>query len=123
MKTNSLSQKTAALLLGGSILAATCAVVLTVHASDQASKAKSLGLVVDNRPLANDVKISTSFAPIVKKVVPSVVKVEVSIPGKETELNMPDNPFFRQFFGDQFGMGGGHQKFMTPPQSGVGSGV
>ena len=115
----------AALLLGGAILAGTSAVVITVHASDQASKAKTLGLVVDNRPLANDVKISTSFAPIVKKVVPSVVKVEVSIPGKETEMGLPngfpDNPLFRQFFGNQFG--GGNQKFMTPPQNGVGSGV
>src|ERR1700733_14321905 len=99
MKLNSLSQKMAALLLGGSVLAGTGAVVLTVHASDQASKAKSLGLVVDNRPLANDVKLSTSFAPVVKKVVPSVVKVEVNIPGKETDVGMPDNPLFRQFFG------------------------
>jgi serine protease Do len=123
MKLNGLSQKMAALLLGGAVLAGAGAVVLTVHASDQASKAKSLGLVVDNRPLANDVKISTSFAPIVKKVLPSVVKVEVSIPGKETDLGMQDNPLFRQFFGNQFGFGGGHQKFMTPPQSGVGSGV
>src|SRR5580698_411186 len=121
MKKNSVSQRMAAFLLGGSLLAATCAVVLTVHAGDQGSKAKSIGLVVDNRPLTSEVKISTSFAPIVKKVVPSVVKVEVSIPGKETEVGMPDNPLFRQFFGNQFG--GGHQKFMTPPQSGVGSGV
>ncbi len=108
----------AALLLGGSLLAATCAVVLTVHAGDQSPKPKSIGLVVDNRPLAHDVKISTSFAPIVKKVVPSVVKVEVIIPGKETEIALPDDPFFRQFFGL-----GGHQKWMTPPESGVGSGV
>jgi serine protease Do len=111
----------AALLMGGSLLAGTCAVVLTVHASDQGSKAKSIGLVVDNRPLEHDVKIATSFAPIVKKVVPSVVKVEVTIPGKETESEMPDNPFFRQFFGNQFG--GGHQKFMSPTEHGVGSGV
>jgi serine protease Do len=109
----------AALLLGGSLLAGSCAVVLTVHASDQGSKAKPIGLVVDNRPLANNVKISTSFAPIVKKVVPSVVKVEVRIPGKEAE--MPDNPLFRQFFGGQFG--GGAHKFTTPTQHGVGSGV
>src|SRR5271170_1569976 len=101
MKLNYLSQRTAALLLGGSLLAGTCAVVLTVHAGDQASKAKSIGLVVDNRPLTPEVKISTSFAPIVKKVVPSVVKVEVKIPGKETDI--PDNPFFRQFFGGQTG--------------------
>ena len=106
----------AAFLLGGSLLAATCAVVLTVHAGDQGSKAKSLGLVVDNRPLTPEVKISTSFAPIVKKVLPSVVKVEVKIPGKETEMALPDDPMFRQFFG-------GHQKFVTPPAHGVGSGV
>jgi serine protease Do len=110
-----------ALLMGGSLLAATCAVVITVHASDQVSKAKSIGLVVDNRPLEHDVKIATSFAPIVKKVVPSVVKVEVTIPGKETDAAIPDNPFFRQFFGNQFG--GGHQKFTTPTEHGVGSGV
>jgi serine protease Do len=110
----------AALLLGGSLLAATCAVVLTVHASDQVSKAKSIGLVVDNRPLTPEVKLSTSFAPIVKKVVPSVVKVEVSIPGKETDVGLPDNPLFRQFFGNQ---AGGHQRWMTPPEHGVGSGV
>jgi serine protease Do len=121
MRLNGLSKNMAALLLGGSVLAGTSAVVLTVHASDQASKAKSIGLVVDNQPLANEVKTSTSFAPIVKKVIPSVVKVEVSIPGKETEVDLPDNPLQRKFFGDQFG--GGHQKFMTPPQSGVGSGV
>jgi serine protease Do len=110
-----------ALLLGGSLLAGTSAVVITVHASDQVAKAKPIGLVVDNKPLANDVKISTSFAPIVKKVVPSVVKVEVRIPGKETEIGMPDNPLFRQFFGGQFD--GGHQRMMSPPERGVGSGV
>jgi serine protease Do len=111
----------AALLMGGSVLAGTCAVVLTVHASDQAAKAKSIGLVIDNRPLANEVKISTSFAPVVKKVVPSVVKVEVSIAAKETSVGLPDNPLFRQFFGNQ--LGGGHQRLMTPPEHGVGSGV
>jgi serine protease Do len=110
-----------ALLMGGSLLAATCAVVITVHAGDQVSKAKSLGLVVDNRPLEHDVKLATSFAPIVKKVVPSVVKVEVTIPGKETDVGIPDNPFFRQFFGNQFG--GGHQRYMSPTEHGVGSGV
>jgi serine protease Do len=110
----------AALLLGGSLLAGTCAVVITVHAGDQVSKAKSIGLVVDNRPLTPEVKISTSFAPIVKKVVPSVVKVEVSIPGKETDLGLPDNPLLRQFFGNQLG---GHQRMMSPPEHGVGSGV
>jgi serine protease Do len=123
MKLNYLSNRMAALLMGGSILAGTYAVVLTVHASDQGSKAKSIGLVIDNRPLEHDVKVATSFAPIVKKVVPSVVKVEVTIAGKEVDAGAPeglDNPFFRQFFGSQFG---GHRKYMTPTEHGVGSGV
>ncbi len=114
----------AALLMGSSILAGTYAVVLTVHASDQGPKAKSVGLVVDNRPLEHDVKLATSFAPIVKKVVPSVVKVEVTIAGKEMDAGpdpMMDNPFFRQFFGNQYG--GGRRKYMTPTEHGVGSGV
>src|SRR5580658_7821029 len=121
MKLNYLSQKMTALLMGGSLVAATCAVVITVHAGDQVSKAKTIGLVIDNRPLEHDVKLATSFAPIVKKVVPSVVKVEVTIPGKEAEADMPMDPFLRQFFGNQ--LGGGRPKFMTPPEHGVGSGV
>ena len=120
MKMNCLSQKMAALLLGGSLLAGTCAVVLTVHAGEQAAKPKSIGLIVDDRPLAHDVKSSTSFAPVVKKVVPSVVKVEVKIPGHEAQLGLPDDPFFRQFFGNQFG---GQRRVITPPEHGVGSGV
>src|SRR5271155_5911307 len=117
MKMNCLSQKMTALLMGGSLLAATYAVVLTVHASDQVSKAKSIGLVVDNRPLEHDVKLATSFAPIVKKVVPSVVKVEVTIAAKEMDAGpdiMMGNPLLRQFFGNQFG--GGHRKYMTPTE-------
>jgi serine protease Do len=108
----------AALLLGGSLLAGTCAVVLTVRAGEQTTK--SIGLIVDDRPLAHEVKLSTSFAPVVKKVLPSVVKVEVKIPGHETQLGLPDDPFFRQFFGNQFG---GQRKIITPPEHGVGSGV
>ncbi len=122
MKTNYLSKKLTALLLAGAVVAGSYAVVLTVHATDQESKAKNIGLVVDDRPLAHDIKLSTSFAPIVKQVAPSVVKVEVNIPGKETETSpgLPDNPFFRQFFGNQFY---GPHKMITPPEQGVGSGV
>jgi serine protease Do len=122
MKTNHPLRSLAALLLGGAFLIGSYAVVNTVHASDQASKAKSIGLIVDDRPLAPDVKLASSFAPIVKKVTPSVVKVEIKIAAKETpaNLNLPDDPFFRQFFGAQ---GPFHQKLYTPPEHGVGSGV
>jgi serine protease Do len=118
MKTNYLSNKLTALLMAGAVVAGSYAVVLTVHATDQQSKAKSIGLVIDDRPLAHEVKLSTSFAPIVKQVAPSVVKVEINIQSKETGNNMPglpDDPMFRQFFGQR--------KMYTPPEHGVGSGV
>src|ERR1700678_3197486 len=103
MKSNYLSHKTAALLLGGALLTGGLAVVATVHAGGPEAKAKNIGLVVDDRPLQESVKLSTSFAPIVKKVAPSVVKVEIKIPGKEFGGNPGplDDPFFRQFFGNQ----------------------
>jgi serine protease Do len=126
MKTNYLSRKLTALLMAGAVVAGSYAVVLTVHATDQQSKAKSIGLIVDDRPLAHDVKLSTSFAPIVKQVAPSVVKVEVEIAGKETQAGpgLPDDPAFRQFFGNQFGnQFFGQRKMYTPPEQGVGSGV
>jgi serine protease Do len=121
MKTNYTFRSMAALLLGGAFIAGSYAVVNTVHASDLASKIKSIGLTVDDRPLAHDVKLSTSFAPIVKKVIPSVVKVEVKIAAKESmgNPNLPDDPLLRQFFGNQFS--GPRQR--TPAEHGVGSGV
>jgi serine protease Do len=47
-----------------------------------------------------------------------VVKIEIKIGAKEAAVNngIPDDPFFRQFFG-------GQRKMMSPPQHGVGSGV
>jgi serine protease Do len=112
----------AALLLGGAFLVGSYA-VHTARAGDQPSKLKSIGLIVDDRPLATDVRLGTSFAPVVKKVIPSVVKVEVKIAAKEmpANLSLPDDPMFRQFFGNQFP--GGHQRQFSQPEHGVGSGV
>jgi serine protease Do len=111
-------EKIAAAVLSGLLLAGGAAVVSTVHASEQSSsKAKTLNLLVDDRPLPTDLKLNSSLAPIVKKVAPSVVKIEVKIGPKETDSQIPDNPFFQQFFG------GAHPKMYSPPEHGVGSGV
>jgi serine protease Do len=72
--------------------------------------------------------VTTSFAPIVKKVAPSVVRVDTSIKPKEREMRGGpgmDNPMFRWFFGEEPGMRGPGQgrRLYTPPQRGVGSGV
>src|SRR5665213_652208 len=118
MNTKYIPHKIAALLLSGVLLGGGVAVVSTVHASDHDAKTKSINLIVDDRPLPTDVKQNTSFAPIIKKVAPSVVKVEVKIASKEVQMDgngMPQNPLFRQFFGNR--------KMFSPPEHGVGSGV
>src|ERR1022692_4034092 len=92
-------EKIAALIVSGALLAGGVAVVSTVHASEH-STAKAISLIVDDRPLPTDLKLNSSVAPIVKKVAPSVVKIEIKIGAKETpNIGIPDDPFFRQFFG------------------------
>jgi serine protease Do len=69
----------------------------------------------------------TGFAPVVKKVLPAVVEISSTKMEKvPTEFfgQMPDDPMFRQFFGDNF-----KQQFNIPRQTpqqqehGLGSGV
>lgn len=121
----SIPDKIAAVIISGALLAGGAAVVSTVHAGEQSAKNKSINLIVDDRPLPTDLKLNSSLAPIVKKVAPSVVKIDVKIGPKESTINggmngLPDDPFFRQFFG---GMGMGQRRLMTPAEHGVGSGV
>jgi serine protease Do len=69
----------------------------------------------------------TGFAPVVKKVLPTVVNISSSkVSRVPTEFfgQLPDDPMFRQFFGDDF-----NRRFRTPRQApeqrekGLGSGV
>ena len=115
----------AAFLTGGLLLAAGVSVILTAHAAEQPSaRTKSMGLVIDDHPLAREARAGVSYAEVVKRVMPSVVKVEVTTAAKEVTGNVPgfmNDPFFRQFFGNPFG--GGQQRMYTPPEHGLGSGV
>src|SRR6266545_3422617 len=114
-------------LLTGAVLLA----IASIAANDKAveknnpAKAQPVSLAVNDRPVARDGKPGFSFAPIVKKVAPSVVKITATVKGKEirTQEFFPgmDDPFFRRFFGDN--LRGGNRTFRTPPQHGVGSGV
>jgi serine protease Do len=118
-------EKVAALFASTALLAGGAAIVSNVRASEQSpSKSKPVSLIVDDRPLPNDLKLNSSVAPIVKKVAPSVVKIDIKIKqagnemGMQNMQNMPDDPFFRQFFG-------GRRRLNLAPQveHGVGSGV
>lgn len=111
-----------ALLLGGS--------TATWAAKDEGkttTKATPVKLVVDDKPVSRDVKLGTSFSPIVKKVAPSVVNVTTSTKVKQASIQeMPgfDNPFFRRFFGEEFEQPRGQRRQQSAPrQHGQGSGV
>jgi len=58
-------------------------------------------LHIDESPLRREVKLATSFAPIVKKVAPSVVNIYSSRTIHEQPMINPffNDPFFRHFFG------------------------
>jgi serine protease Do len=90
-----LAALTAAALLAGGTLAFSAS-----GPSDNGSKA-SLDLRIDNSPLNRDVKLGNSFAPIVKSVTPSVVKVFVTT-NSQRQLSGADMEQFRRFFGPMF---------------------
>ena len=77
---------------------------------------------VSATPLNRDVKLGTSFAPIVKKAAPSVVNIYSTRTVREQPQRNPfrNNPMFRQFFDNQ-------NPSDEPPRSrkeqGLGSGV
>src|SRR5678815_2109653 len=88
-------------------------------------KAAPPEVVVNETPIKRDTKLTTSFAPVIKRVSPSVVNVFISSTPKNVGFNAPlDEPFFRRFFGDEFSPGNrGGGKQHLPKQRGLGSGV
>ena len=95
-------------------------------ASSQDSRPTPVKLVVDERPVTRDVRLGTSFSPIVKKVAPSVVKVTTSTKVKQASMqDFPgfDNPFFRRFFGEELEQRAPRRQQNLPRQLGQGSGV
>jgi len=105
------------LALVGAVTAAT----LTLWLGSSASAVTS-----DEKAPKRTATVTTSFAPAVKKVAPSVVRVDTSVKAKEREFSGGpgyDSPMFRWFFGEDPGQRGLRPRLYTPPQRGVGSGV
>ena len=112
-------------VLGGALLVAGATAAVTTK-SDPKDEARitAVKLAVDERPLSREGKIGVSFAPVVKKVAPSVVKITTSTKAKQAAMpDLPDNPFFRRFFGDEFDQRGPRRQYNLPRQHGLGSGV
>jgi S1-C subfamily serine protease len=90
-----------ALLLGGVGICAGTGFALNPAVNNGSETQKTpLQIREDDNPLVRDVKDGTSFAPIVRKVAPSVVKVFVTMKETENPMSNPDMEFFRRFFGD-----------------------
>jgi serine protease Do len=122
-------------LLGAAVLAALTSLAIAAkqgeHEDAAPPKRTPISLSVDERPINREGKNFNSFAPVVKKVSPAVVKVFTTTKPKYTpgqEFPGFDNPFFRRFFGEEpeerpapgarRGRG-----FRAPSQHGLGSGV
>ena len=84
-----------------------------------------VSLALDERPVSRDAVGRASFAPVIKKVSPGVVKVFTTIKAQKTGLSGGSdmNDLLRRFFGDQFQGRMPRRNFSTPRQEGLGSGV
>lgn len=120
---NCLSVRTASLVMGGALVVTALGLVM---AEDQSTpppvKVTPVNLKLDDQPVARGGAFTGSFAPVVKQVAPSVVKVyTTSKPRPMGRGEMPgfgDTPF-RWFFGPP----GGMPEMPSPRQQGMGSGV
>src|SRR5438094_6866601 len=91
-----LSNRLAAVALGGAVVLAGSALAFT-QKSKADSKNPSINLPVDERPIARDLGGRSSFAPVVKKVAPAVVKVFTTTRIHNTAFSAPPgmDDFFR----------------------------
>jgi serine protease Do len=99
---------------------------ITILALTLAARPAMGAVSTDDKAVKRSLAPTASFAPVVKKVSPSVVRVDVIIKPKNTGFPGgpgADNPMFRWFFGDEPGSGMPNRRFRAPTQHGLGSGV
>jgi len=76
----------------------------------------------ERRLPASTAEVQLSFAPLVKRVAPAVVNIYTRrVVERVVGPTLFDDPFFKQFFGDRFGFGGG--RTIRRQQNSLGSGV
>ncbi|MBB5031877.1 DegQ family serine endoprotease [Prosthecobacter vanneervenii] len=112
----------------GSVCVLSASLVAFTSAKDAAKPA--LHIQLNEAPLSASAHGFPSFAPVVKAVSPSVVKVAVSSKAKVSQMQMPEGFDLRRFFGpgfqmpEEFQQQGRHQRQQhMPREQGVGSGV
>lgn len=90
------------------------------------SDSAAVNVPVDEAPVPRSAEPGGSFASIVKKVAPGVVKIQTTISLKGASApQWPgfDDPFWRRFFGNQFGQNFPPRQFGPRREYGLGSGV
>ncbi len=121
-----LSKRLPAFALGGTlILAGTALALMPNPASKAETKTTPVNLVLDERPVSRDAAGHASFAPVIKKVSPGVVKIVTMAKAQKTGLSGGSdmNDLLRRFFGDQSQGHMPERNFGMPRQEGLGSGV
>jgi serine protease Do len=91
-------------VIGLSTVALVTVAVLVVFRFNSWAREPQPQFNVSPTPVNRDPRLGTSYAPIVKKVAPSVVNIYSTRFVKERLISNPflNDPFFHQFFGDQF---------------------
>jgi serine protease Do len=103
-----------------SLLIALQAASLLGPASASARTNPAPKLTIQDTPISRDLKAATSVAPVVKKVAPSVVNIYSTMTVSERPNQLFDDPFFRRFFGEEFGS---RTQPRTRREQSLGSGV
>jgi serine protease Do len=121
---NHLNKRLAIVALGSAAVLAGSALAFTQKPKAE-PQVTPVSVTVDERPLTHESGERMSFAPIVKKVSPGVVKVMTTIKVHNTALSGGPGPedLLRRFFGDEFQGRPPKSHPGTPRQEGIGSGV
>ncbi|HEY2083360.1 MAG TPA: DegQ family serine endoprotease [Verrucomicrobiae bacterium] len=122
---NVLNNRAGGILLAAGLIMAGSAVAFDVTSKDKAEH-PSINVPMDENAVSRDTLPHGSYAPVVKKVTPAVVKIVTTSRIDETSSqDMPgfDDPFWRRFFGDQFRRGFPNGQSTPQFQHGLGSGV
>ena len=119
---NTMNSRAGGFLLAIGLVLAGSAVAFDINTKDKTDR-PSVNVPMDETAITRDTVPHGSYAQVIKKVSPAVVKiVTTSKVENESMQQMPgmDDPFWRHFFGDQMG----RQGRPTPQfQHGIGSGV
>jgi len=120
--------KTSVLVVLAALLGGAAAWVAASSAPERSSGGKrpQVSVSVNDAPLERQTKFTSSFAPVTKRVAPTVVNIFTT---KTVRNPMPeftpffDDPFWRRFFGSPFGDNDSRRQPRTFKERSLGSGV